>query len=176
MRLFFALWPPEPVAQALAARAGALAHRFGGKVTRQETIHVTLAFLGEVDDAQLPAVIEAGRRVRAAPFELVVDRLGYWRHNRLVWAGCSAVAAQLQELAGALREQLRTAGIVCEESQRFLPHLTLVRKVRGVPSAAGLPAMEPLSWACGEFLLVRSLPSEAGSDYVAVAEFPCDGS
>ena len=38
MRLFFALWPPEHVAAALAAEADALARKFGGKPTRQETV------------------------------------------------------------------------------------------------------------------------------------------
>jgi len=175
MRLFFALWPSAELAERLAAEADGLARRFGGKATRLETIHLTLAFLGEVDDAQLPAVIEAGRLVRAAPFELTVDCLGYWRHNRLLWAGCSAVAQPLQELVNALREQLRVAGLACDESQRFAPHLTLLRKVPGAMSSADLPALQPLSWRCGEFVLVRSRLTETGSDYLAVAEFSCDG-
>lgn len=175
MRLFFALWPPEPVAEALAGEARALAHRFGGKPTRRETIHVTLAFLGEVEDGRLPEVVAAARRVRAEPFELRVDRLGYWCHNRLIWAGCSDVAPALQALADALREQLRAAGIGCDESQRFVPHLTLVRKVRVNPSPEDLPGMAPLSWPCREFVLVRSRQTDAGSDYLAVAEFPFDG-
>ena len=171
MRLFFALWPPESVAETLAAEAHALAHRFGGKATRRETIHLTLAFLGEVDDARLPQVIEAARGVRAGPFELRIDRLGYWRHNRLIWAGCSAEAPPLRELADALRERLRAAGTPGDEAQGFVPHLTLVRNAR-VAAPAELPALEPLAWRCEGFVLVRSRRTEAGAGYLAVAEFP----
>ena len=84
MRLFFALWPPAPVARSLANQADALAERSGGRATRRETIHLTLAFLGDVGEAQLPEVLETARAVAAAPFELKLDRLGFWRHNRLI--------------------------------------------------------------------------------------------
>lgn len=174
MRLFFALWPPEPVAERLESEARMLAHRFGGKPTRQETVHVTLAFLGEVADGRLPEIVAAAARVSAAPFELRVDRLGYWRHNRLIWAGCSVVAPELQELADALREQLRAAGIACDESQRFVPHLTLLRKVGGTLSE-DLPELPPLAWPCTHFVLVESRQAETGSDYLAIAEFPLGG-
>lgn len=176
MRLFFSLWPPEPVAEKLAEEARGLAQHFGGRATRRDTIHVTLAFLGEVDDGRLPEVIEAARRVEATSFEFIVDRLGYWRHNRLVWAGCPAVAPPLQMLVDALREQLRAAQIACDESQRFVPHLTLVRKVHNRISATDLPVLAPLSWSCREFALVRSRQTEDGADYLTVAAFPCGSS
>lgn len=172
MRLFFALWPPAELAERLAAEAGALARRFRGKATRQETIHVTLAFLGDVEESRLPEVMTAARQVLAAPFDLTVDNLGYWRHNRLLWAGCSAVPPPLEALVGSLRERLREALIVCDDTQRFVPHLTLVRKVSGAPHARDLPGIEPLSWPCRGFALVRSALSDRGSDYATLAEFP----
>ncbi|MDR2450757.1 MAG: RNA 2',3'-cyclic phosphodiesterase [Candidatus Accumulibacter sp.] len=171
MRLFFALWPPEPVARALACAARALARSFGGRAARRETIHLTLAFPGEVADERLPEVIAAARRVRAEPFELLVDRLGVWRRQRLIWAGCP-VAPPLRALVLDLRERLRAAEVACDEPQRFVPHLTLVRKA-GDAASAELPAFGPLPWPCGNFALVRSRRTEAGPDYLVVAEFPC---
>jgi 2'-5' RNA ligase len=172
MRLFFALWPPEHVARALAAEARVLARRFGGKATREETVHMTLAFLGELGDERLPEVIAVARRVRAEPFDLLVDRLGVWRHKRLIWAACPATAP-LRALARDLRERLRAADVACDEPGRFVPHLSLVRRAGDMPPE--LPAIEPLSWPCGGFALVRSRLTEAGPDYLDVAEFPCGG-
>jgi 2'-5' RNA ligase len=172
MRLFFALWPPEHVACLLASEAYALARRFGGKAARRETIHLTLAFLGEVADERLPVVVAAARRVKAEPFELLVDRLGIWRRQRLIWAGCPA-APSLRTLALDLRERLRAVDVVCDELPRFLPHLTLVRKAGDAGSPVELPAIRPLPWPCRSFSLVRSRLTQAGPDYFIVAEFFC---
>ena len=171
MRLFFALWPPESSAQALAGQADVLAQQYGGKATRRETIHLTLAFLGEVDEALLPAAIQAAQVVRGESFELAIDRLGYWRHNRLLWAGCASPAKELQMLAETLREQLRAVSICCDEKQRFTPHLTLVRKVPDIRGPVDLAAIQPITWPCRSFVLVCSQLTSAGSDYSAVAEF-----
>jgi 2'-5' RNA ligase len=170
MRLFFALWLPEEPSRKLAAEARALARRFGGRAVRQETMHLTLAFLGEVADERLPAVIEAARLVRSEPFEWLVDRLGYWRRPRLIWAG-GPPARPLLALAAELRERLRAADAACDESRPFAPHLTLARKVSAAASSE-LPAIAPLSWPCRSFALVRSRRTEAGADYFTVAEFP----
>jgi 2'-5' RNA ligase len=170
MRLFFALWPPAPVARSLANQADALAERSGGRATRRETIHLTLAFLGDVGEAQLPAVLETARAVAAAPFELKLDRLGFWRHNRLIWAGCESIPPELQTLVNGLREGLRAASLPCDASQAFVPHVTLVRKVGD--SRPVLPYLEPPGWLCDRFALVRSQLDLHGAGYETVAEFP----
>ena len=171
VRLFFALWPPESAALALAGQADRLALRYSGKATRRETIHLTLAFLGEVDEALLPAAIRAAQAVTAKAFVLTIDRLGYWRHNRLLWAGCASPAKALQGLVAELREQLRAASIGCDERLRFTPHLTLVRKVPDISGPLDLAAIEPITWRCRSFVLVGSRLTSAGSDYAAMAEF-----
>ena len=170
MRLFFAIWPPEAVAQALAGHARTLAQRFGGRATRPETAHLTLAFLGDVEEGRLPAVLEAARGVCAAPFELTLDRVGFWRHNRLFWAGCLSTPPELQALADGLRNGLRAAALPCDLAQAFVPHLTLVRKVSDDHPA--LPEVEPLRWFCDRFVLVRSQLGAAGAGYSIVADFP----
>lgn len=53
MRLFFALWPSPAAAERLASAATDAAARLGGRPTRLETLHLTLAFLGEVADERV---------------------------------------------------------------------------------------------------------------------------
>jgi 2'-5' RNA ligase len=170
-RVFLALWPPADMAERLGgiARASAAAH--GGRATRPETIHLTLAFVGDVVEASLPALIEAAAGVRGQPFDLCLDRLGFWTHNRLCWAGTSAPPAALAELAGGLRAALRGADFPVErERGAFVPHVTLVRKTTtAVPAQPIEPAV---AWPCAAFVLVRSSLSARGAAYEELRRFP----
>jgi hypothetical protein len=92
-RLFLALWPGEAVAGALDA-AGLAAQRLcGGRRMRRDTLHLTLAFLGDVEVA-LPGSWRPSARLGARPSGCSWT-LGYWRHNHIVWAGCAERPAAL---------------------------------------------------------------------------------
>lgn len=172
MRLFFALWPTKETAERLIEIARAAAEQFGGKPTRQETIHLTLAFLGEVPDEQLPLLIQSATGVHAASFELEIDRLAYWRHNHLLWAGTTLPCAALSELALQLQTALAEAGFATDGGKRsFSPHLSLVRKVPDISASLQLPTIEPLRWHCSSFALVRSRLSDTGPHYESIADF-----
>lgn len=178
-RLFFALWPPEPVAKGLhdwakavhakaeAARAGS-----GGRVTRESTIHLTLAFLGDVPGDRVEPLVECGRRVRAAPIELELDEGRWWEHNRIVWAGPRAIPEGLRDLAAQLGGALQEAGFSTEERE-FRAHVTLVR--RASLGADGLPPFEPVAWRAEEFVLVRSTLAPHGPAYETLARFALAG-
>jgi 2'-5' RNA ligase len=166
LRLFFALWPEPAMAQRLHALTVDQTRRLGGRAMRPETLHLTLAFLGNVASDRLPAARAAADRVAAASFSFTLDRLEYWRHNRLLWAGGDA-APGLLALAGQLQDSLRQNGFALEE-RRFVPHVTLARNVKEA-QGADLP---PLCWECRSFALVRSVPSPDGSVYENVAVWP----
>ena len=170
-RLFFALWPAVEQAAALYGKANEIAVAAGGRVMRQETLHLTLAFLGDVELSKLPALCAVGTAVqklhagRPAP---TFDRLGWWRHNRVVWAGCSVPDVALNELAVQLAQALEKAGIACER-RPFVPHVTLIRKAGEMGVLPCLPAQR---WDCREFVLVRSRLSDKGAAYERVAAWP----
>lgn len=173
--MFFALWPPAEVADRLADMAGNAMASFGGRATRSETIHLTLAFLGEVPESRLPELCAVADGVQGQSFTMSLDRLGFWRHNRLLWAGSQASVAPLSELVSRLRNALANAGFTADaERQGFVPHVTLVRKI---PASAGLldnqqfPSFESLAWRADQFVLVRSCLSSSGSEYLILREF-----
>ena len=173
MRLFFALWPPIEISKKLLGIAQATAGQFGGKSTRQETIHLTLAFLGEVPEDQLSRVIQSAMRVRAKPFELDIDRLGFWHQNHLLWAGSTSPCARLNTLANDLQNALTETGFAMDSWKRgFNPHISLTRKIPEASSPLELPAIEPIRWLCSSFALVRSRLTDAGSLYETVSDFP----
>ena len=132
MRLFFALWPPEDLQGRLASWARDAAGR--GRAMRRENIHLTLAFLGATDSALLSLLDECARTVRFAPLPLTLDRVGYWKHNRIIWCGPEDEPQVLTALVADLRAALDRAGI-SYDPKPFASHLTLVRKSGGLDAA-----------------------------------------
>jgi 2'-5' RNA ligase len=173
VRLFFSLWPSDEVAARLGSVAAAQAAQFGGKPSRIETLHLTLVFLGEAADETLPRLIEAARTVRARAFELAIDHVGYWSHNRLLWAGSSMPSPELAALQKELAAALAGAGAAPYDAGRpFAPHVTLIRKL---PKGRVPPAridIEPVRWTASGFVLVRSELSASGASYRPLADFP----
>lgn len=170
-RVFFALWPSAELADDLAGLAGQLAQSCGGRPTRADTVHLTLAFVGEIDAARLPELAAAAQDLALPPFALTLDRLGYWPHNRIVWAGCATPPDRLVELAQALRRRVMAAGFPVDRGRTgFFPHVTLLRKAGQAP-VAGVPE-RPLGWRCQGFVLVRSQLSTSGSHYRVVQHYP----
>jgi RNA 2',3'-cyclic 3'-phosphodiesterase len=173
-RVFFALWPPEDIAGRLAAVAADYSRAASGRPTRCETIHLTLAFLGDIAVERLPELQRVAGEVHGVSFELMLDRFGVWQHNRLFWAGCTAPPTALGELASALKQRLHDGGFAVADAKRpFAPHVTLIRKLLRLDGA--LPAAEALSWRCRDFVLVRSRLSDKGSDYEVMGRFPLIG-
>jgi len=175
-RIFFALWPAPELAGRLADVAQSAAAKLGGRPTRPETIHLTLAFLGETAVSRLPELHALARGIQVDAFALTIDRLGYWQHNRLFWAGCGKVPAPLAELHRRLQAALAASGFPVDPPGRsFTPHVTLLRKVPAGKAGAGsgeLPVQEHLSWPCKHFVLVQSEPTSSGHRYRVLGEYP----
>jgi len=176
MRLFFALWPAPEVAEQLAGLARCVADQFGGKPSRQETLHLTLAFLGDVPDHQVTLLTQTARRIRAASLALNIDRLGYWPRKQLLWAGETSPCAALGQLADALQQALSEAGFALPGRRpTFSPHITLVRDFPQARESAAPAAIATINWPCSSFVLIRSQKSDNGAFYQTVAEFPLRG-
>jgi 2'-5' RNA ligase len=135
---------------------------------REESLHVTLAFLGEIDEQRLPALqaVAAGLTLPRVPIRL--DRLGHWRHNHIVWAGCSEIAPELTALAGELQRALVQAGFLDAE-RAVTPHVTLLRKAA---HPGELPALPAQAWTAEELVLARSWRTDRGSTYEPMTRWP----
>lgn len=171
-RVFFALWPEAGLTAALHQQAETLAQTWGGRPSRPESMHLTLAFLGSVPVARLDDLMALGAGIRASPFNLALDTLGRWPGPRVAWAAPSQVPEALIRLQTALAEGARRLGLppVGAAGQGFRPHVTLVRKVINLPAYSA--PMSCLSWDCAAFHLVRSRLSSTGSHYESLARWP----
>lgn len=165
-RLFFALWPGESVREAVAAVVPPMAR--GAKPVSGENWHVTLAFLGETPPERRRAFEAAAAAVAASPFELTLDRLGYFHRPRVLWLGAETVPEELAALHADLTVLLAEQGF--EPDRRpFRAHLTLARKM---PPPGDLPSVPPIAWPVAEFCLVRSDLDRRGARYTVVRRFP----
>lgn len=165
VRLFFALWPASDLQAKLAAWAKQAAGR--GRAMRSENLHLTLAFLGATEAALVPDLIALGAGVRFAPIRLPLDRVGYWKHNRIIWCGAGEEPHALAVLVEGLRARLDAAGIRYDPKP-FVSHVTLVRNASGLPAA---PAWIPLVWEARDFALVSSTRVEGRVSYQVMQRF-----
>lgn len=152
-------------------------------MTRPETVHLTLAFLGEVPLALLPEIKKAAGSVAVPAFQIALDRLEFWMRQRLLVARCDC-PPQLFDLVEQLRRSLAATGLLSARADYpFKPHVTLLRKMPFIEVTASegemppkaLPKIEPQVWNCDRFVLARSHLSPAGSGYEPVVEFPLGG-
>jgi 2'-5' RNA ligase len=163
MRLFVAVWPPGDVLERL--RALPRPDTPGVRWSTEDQWHVTLRFLGQVDDVQdvrdalgsiaLPAVA-----VTAGP---ATKRLG----NGILMLPVHG----LDELA---HEVVRvTEEIVPAEERHFSGHLTVARaRSRGAIPKALEGAPFDASWPATSFALVRSQTKPSGAVYTDVETYP----
>lgn len=170
-RLFFALWPDEPLRSALAGRVESLVPPGLGRPQRPDQLHLTLEFLGAVPAARLQAARDAAAAVRSEPFELVLDAVEYWRRPRVLCLVAREIPPSLVQLVHSLRAQLESRGFE-PECRPYRAHLTLARKCGQTP---GLAAVEPLRWPATEFALVESVTERAGSIYLPLQAWPLQG-
>jgi 2'-5' RNA ligase len=173
-RCFFALWPGDEAVESLH-RIAAEAHKTcGGRVMRHDTLHLTLAFLGDIPGERLADAKRVADAIAAAPFDLIIDRLGYWRHNRILWAG-GAVPPRLTFIADALGNGLRESGFTLD-ARPFAPHVTLLRDAHcaGMECPAWGTSLLPQSigWPVREFVLAESRLSSSGARYQIVGRWP----
>ena len=141
-------------------------------------LHLTLRFLGNVDEIRLRTLETLLEAIQAPPFELGLDRVGAFgsgRLKRVLWLGLSTGAEPAGELAVKVEQACRGAGLEPEE-RPFRPHITLARARdrRGAPEPAldGAPALEP--WTAPDFVLYRSRPGRGGSEYIPLRRFALD--
>lgn len=166
-RCFFALWPDEALAGSLHDLAVAAHGSCGGRLMRRDTLHLTLAFLGEIPAERVAAAMAAADALAGTEaFDLTLDRLGYWQHNRILWAG--GVSPGLTFLADTLAARLRAAGFALD-TRAFAAHVTLLRDAR----CAVVPTMPAVSaWPVREFVLAESRPNAAGAAYEIIGRWP----
>jgi len=145
---------------------------------RPATIHLTLRFLGDLEESILPSVIEAVERAAAgiAPFEMATSGIGAFpspARPRVLWSGIDAPDA-LYELHAALEDELKALGFA-RERRSFRPHVTLgrlrdsqgslERLLRELPAPEGRTRVESVR-------VMKSTLAPSGATHDVIGEVP----
>ncbi|MEM9411726.1 MAG: RNA 2',3'-cyclic phosphodiesterase [Planctomycetota bacterium] len=128
------------VSSAIKNSAAKVIHRLSADAVdfnwvEKENLHITLNFLGDVEEAEVPAVCRLVEKTVTdfGSFELEVRGLGCFpkpEKPRVMWMGVEAGGRELIELNGRLAEALETMRFPRERND-YRPHLTLGRIRRG---------------------------------------------
>lgn len=170
-RLFVALELPEVVKTAVLDSMGGVA---GARWQRDDQLHLTLRYIGEVDRHTARDVAAALGRVNIRPFTAELGAAGLFEHRGRVdtlWVGvrpAEAVAA----LAKAVNAALAGVGMP-PEPRAFVPHITVARG-RGMIGVTGWPQapIPHIEWTVSGFALWDSQPGPDGSAYEVLARWP----
>jgi 2'-5' RNA ligase len=173
-RLFTGLEIPREVADALAMQRGGLP---GARWIDPENYHLTLRFIGDIDDAMAREIAFMLGQVKRHTFELRFDGLSSFggRRPRAIIAVIPLIAP-LVELQAEHERIMQRVGLE-PQGRKFSAHVTLAR-LRDTSSrqvADYLAVRGPLnflSFAVARFVLFSSRASVGGGPYVVEAAYP----
>ena len=166
MRAFIALELPDAFASETADLARLLGEHVNGRFTKPASYHLTLAFLGDIDDAAKGLAMDAIDAACAGmpPIPIASNGLGKFGRSRdaTLWLGIRP-DTHLLELAQRVREEL-DARSISHDPKPFKAHITLARRAR-IPRSA-LPELPfPLDDVATHVTLFKSTLSHEGATY-----------
>jgi len=172
-RLFTAVEIPAEVGQSLALLRGGLP---GARWVEPENYHLTLRFIGDIDEALAEEVADLLGKVERPAFDLRIEGLESFGGNkpRAVVAAVPSVV-QLVELQAEHERIMQRVGL--QPDRKYKPHVTLAR-LRDTSSrqvADFLSTRQPFrssSFPVSRFVLYSSRASVGGAPYVIEAEYP----
>lgn len=191
MRLFVAVYPPAEVvghlgAQIARLRVGAAAAAGHVRLADIAHLHVTLAFIGDVDkdrlvdvESALGLAAERFRDGRSATPRLSLAGGGRFGDGRrtVLWVDLRGDVGALHEVGRLVRERLSVAGLPYDD-RPFRPHLTVARPGERVDEAdveadrVALDDYQGPEWQASELLLMRSHLGSGRPRYDRLAAWP----
>lgn len=181
MRLFVAIVLPGAVKKALGSLSDDLAVP-GTKVrwVRPDNTHLTLRFLGEVEETKVRAIQEASLSAAAGvkPFELTVEGVGAFpslKKPRVIWVGVGR-SAPLAALHGKLEDEFSRIGFP-PEKKSWNPHLTIGRvkenwNLSSLEHKLSSAGFSPRTFPVDVLFLIKSDLRPEGPLYTRLKEIP----
>jgi len=175
-RLFVAIDLPEAIKAQLRLLCTDLA---GAKWVSHPQMHLTLRFIGDVDEAQQAAIQTGLATIRATPFKMGLKSVGQFPPKgkpRVLWVGIEAEAG-LKELHKQVERIINAVGFAPDE-HAFSPHITLAR-FKMPPSQENRrryierhQSFETGTFVVTQFILYSSQLTPSGSIYHSEGVFP----
>lgn len=172
-RLFTGFELPPDISRQIATLSGGLP---GARWLDPVDYHLTLSFIGDVDDKLLDDVIEELASVHSEPFDIVLDAFGNFGGDKpraLVFM--TNADARLINVHKRQERALRRTGVALEK-RKFLPHVTLARLRAVSPQALAhyISVNSPpvIRFKIERLVLFSARPKVGGGPYVVEAAYP----
>ena len=152
---------PDHAAREALSRAASRIPLSAGRLYDKQLYHLTLVFLGQMDDEDIPRLLSAADEAFDGPFPLTLSgKMDTFKRGTVVWAGVED-SRPLTELHARLRENLLRLGFPGGE-EIYTPHITLGR---GVRLTGDLPRVERVTFPAARVTLYESLRLEGKLTY-----------
>ncbi len=129
---------------------------------------MTLHFIGNTTFAEKDCLHSQAGKVKAKPFDLQIDQVGYFSKPKVFWLGCQQPPDALFDLQQNLGRLISK----CEyqpETRPYSPHVTVARKVAEKPEFRHLHGIR---WCVDRFVLIESVAESGGVRYRVLEEYP----
>ena len=173
-RLFTAIEVPSDIRFSLSLLRGGLS---GARWIDPENYHITLRFIGDIDEPTADEIANALARIDRPRFEISLDGLGAFGSRR-PHALFAAVrnSVPLKDLQAEQERVIQRMGLEAER-RKFTPHVTLARlKGTSEPEVAGYLALRAefrtATFPVGRFVLLSSRASRGGGPYLMEEAYP----
>jgi RNA 2',3'-cyclic 3'-phosphodiesterase len=173
MRLFIAVTPPAEIRDLVVKTYSEIER---ARWVRKEQLHVTLRFLGELEEEAAASVREALRAIAAPHLTLALKRAGtFGRPARVLWCGLDP-EEEICALASEIDRIVVQAGLT-EADKPFAPHLTVARFKNSPPVMIRSwleqhRAFETPPFSVDAFTLYQSKLSSSGAEHFPLEIYP----
>lgn len=151
----------------------------GVRWVRSEGIHLTVKFLGDIEDSTVDKVLSAMERGigETMLFNLALSELGAFpslASPRVIWVGLSGEIDLLNRLHADIDREVSTIEGFSRESRAFAPHLTLGRmrdhvsgeqRRKAGKAIADVPLGVEVGWEVSQVNLIQSTLTPSGAVY-----------
>ncbi len=147
---------------------------FIGKKTKKENLHLTLKFLGEVDENLLEKIKESLSKIKFKKFKTEIDSIGFFSQKflRIIWLHMKNCDELQKEVDKHLLEMF-------EKEKRFMGHLTIARVKKVEDKDNFIKEIKNLKFPklffeVNKFKLKKSTLTSRGPLYETIKEFYLD--
>ena len=169
-RCFISIELPEEIKEEIGKIQEQLPE-FTGKFIEKENLHLTLKFLGEIDDEKIEEIKERLGKIDFNEFKCEIDSIGIFSENlvRIVWIhlnGCEEIQKKIDDVLGD----------IFEKEKRFMSHITIAR-VKSIKDKKKFLEelrkinIEKMIFGIDKFYLMESVLKIKGPEYRVIKGF-----